>query len=225
MKKTVKAFRIAVLLVACCLLLCGCVHSLKVNDNDTYTDRKTGVTYVPLSACYEPASLGEEYASFKLSGMKTMLYTVGALAPENVLGSAYNGVYANQSLVLPTFEEMEMTRVLIYTKTATTIPVLTLKAEDAAQQGVIDALRSAYLGGARVSYPSFYTQQSAYTLRFEASNLPDIYYCISYIEYEEDIYDIVDGVETNLGRYFLYDRYNKICVAVDGTLHELLTID
>ena len=223
--KYTKSLRLVLLLVCCACLLCACspVRKLKVNDNDTYTDRKSGVTYYPLSACYEPASLGKEYASFTLSGMTTMLHELSGQAPEMFLGSVYNGVYANESAVVPTFEELELSRVLIFAKTASSIPMHTLKANDADEAALIGALREAYLNGARVSYPSFYTQKAAYTLRFEASNLPDIHYCISYIEYAEDIYDEVDGEERNLGRYFLYDRYNKICVAVDGTLHRALT--
>lgn len=220
-----KSLRLLLLLVFCACLLCACspVRKLKVNDNDTYTDRKTGVTYYPLSACYEPASLGKEYASFTLSGMTTVLHELGEQAPELFLASAYNGVYANEATIVPTLEEMDLSRVLIYAKTASTIPVHTLKATNSDDAALINALREAYLNGTRVSYPSFYTQKAAYTLHFEGSSLIDIHYCISYIEYSEDIYDEIDGQECNLGRYFLYDRYNKICVAVDATLHNALT--
>jgi hypothetical protein len=222
--KVLNIVRTAALLLACCLLLCACAsgHKLSVNEDDTYTDRKTGVTYRPLSACYEPASVNEEYAYFKLSGLKTILYTVGTLPPEQYLSSAYYGVYANASLAIPSVEEMQMTELLIYTKSGTAIPVRTLSATDAAQSEMIESLRDAYLHGTRLTFPSYYAQKAAYTLRFAASNLPELYFCISYVEFGEDVYDMVNGEEVNFGRYFLYDRYNKVCVAVDDTLHNLL---
>ena len=221
--KHTKLFSLVLVMLSCALLLCSCgVHKLTVNDNDTYTDRKTGVTYRPLSACYEPVSLVEPYASFKLSGLKTSLHTIGTLPPENFLGSSYYGVYANENLQLPTFDQMEITRVLLYSTGGSVIPSLTLEVEDEQEAALIAELREAYLNGVRVSYPSFYTQAAAYTVRFAASNLPELYYCMSYIEYQEDVYDEVEGKEVNLGRYFLYDRYNKICVALDVSLHNAM---
>ncbi len=218
-------FRVFLVLLAAMLLLCGCGRRLTVNGDDTYTDRTSGVTYVPLSPCYEPASLGEEYASFKLSGVKTVLYEVGGVLPEHYLASAYYGVYANSALTVPDFAALELTRVLIYQTTGNTIPVLTLKSETDKHQDVIAALKAAYLEGARVSYPSFYERKASYTLRFEASNLSGLYYCITYIEYTEDIHQEIGGQDVNLGKYFLYDRYNQVCVAVDDSLHALLNVN
>ena len=215
-------FRILLVLLATLLLLCGCGRKLTVNDDDTYTDRRSGVTYAPLSPCYEPAAIGAEYATYKLSGMKTVLYQVGTLEPEQYLTSEYYAVYANRELNVPDFAALTLTKALLYKTTNAAIPALTLKSEDDAQKSVITALRQAYLEGARVSYPSFYEREASYTLRFEASNLPGLYYTVTYIEYAEDITDEIDGVPTNLGRYFLYDRYNQICVAVDDALHALL---
>jgi hypothetical protein len=124
--------------------------------------------------------------------------------------------------VIPSFEELDVQRALLYSTGGSTIPTLILNREDDEQAELLAMLTQAYLNGTRVSYPSFYTQQASYTMRFDATNLPDLYYCISYIEYEEDVFDEIDGVEVNLGRYFLYDRYNKICVAVDASLHNAL---
>lgn len=214
--------RILLVLLALLLTLCGCGRKLTVNDDDTYTDRRNGVTYIPLSPCYEPVSLGAEYATYKLSGVKTVLHQVGTLLPEQYLASEYYAVYANRELNVPDFGALQLTRALLYHTTNTAIPALTLKSEVEAEQKVISVLREAYLNGVRVSYPSFYERDASYTLRFEASNLSGLYYTITYIEYAEDIYDEIDGVQTNLGRYFLYDRYNKICVAVDSSLHALL---
>ena len=225
MKKS-KLICLVLVMLSCALLLCSCgVHKLTVNDNDTYTDRKTGVTYRPLSACYEPASLGEEYASFKVKKVTTMLHVIGELPVENYLGSVYYGVYANENLQIPTFEEMEINRALIYSTGGSTIPSLTLEADDEKETALLHSLADAYLNGARVSYPSYQTSTASYTVRFAASNLPGLYYCMTYIEYAEDIYDEIDGVETNLGRYFLYDRYNKICVAIGVSLHNAMRVE
>lgn len=216
-------FRIFVLLLAVVLLLCGCGRTLTVNGDDTYTDRHSGVTYIPLSPCYEPTAIGEAYATFKLSGVKTVLHQVGSISPERYLASEYYDVYANREISVPGFESLELKRLLIYSTEGTTIPVLTLQNETESHADVIAALRGAYLEGERVSYPSFYERAASYTLRFEASNLPGLYYTITYIEYAEDIEEEINGVQTNLGRYFLYDRYNKICVAVNDSLHTLLS--
>ena len=219
MKKS-KLICLVLVMLSCALLLCSCgVHKLTVNDNDTYTDRKTGVTYRPLSACYEPASLGEEYASFKVKKVTTKLHVIGELPVENYR------VYANENLQIPTFEEMEINRALIYSTGGSTIPSLTLEADDEKETALLHSLADAYLNGARVSYPSYQTSTASYTVRFAASNLPGLYYCMTYIEYAEDIYDEIDGVETNLGRYFLYDRYNKICVAIGVSLHNAMRVE
>ena len=225
MKKS-KLFYLLLVMLSCALLLCSCgVHKLTVNDNDTYTDRKTGVTYRPLSACYEPASLGEEYASFKVKKVTTKLHVIGELPAENYLGSVYYGVYVNENLQIPAFSEMEVNRALVYSTGGSTIPSLTLEADDENETALLSALADAYLNGARVSYPSYQTSEASYTVRFAASNLPGLYYCMTYIEYAEDIYDEIDGVETNLGRYFLYDRYNKICVAIGVSLHNAMRVE
>ena len=44
---------------------------------------------------------------------------------------------------------------------------------------------------------------------------------------EGDIYDVVvneagEEVEVNFGRYFLYDRYSRRCVAIDDRIFRLL---
>ena len=205
------------------LLLCGCskLHKLH-SDGDVYVDRTTGVSYSPLSSCYEPVSRGEEYAKLDLAGVRYTLHAIGELAPTEYLCTVYNDVYCAEGVRVPTFEEWDISALYVCTNTAMTAAALVLDADNGTDAQLIRSLRDAYLNGTRVTYPSFYTVAESYTLRYAADNANGLYYCMTYIEYEEEIYDMIDGKEVNLGRCFLYDRYNKICVTVDGGLRSRL---
>ena len=53
---------------------------------------------------------------------------------------------------------------------------------------------------------------------------------VKLLEYSEDVYDVIvtdagEEVEVNLGRYFLYDRYSKRCVAISNDIFRLLDGD
>ena len=224
MKLRTIAARAALCLLLCgAMLLCGCGKLHKITaEGDGYVDKKTGVTYTPLSACYEPVLRGKEYAKLNLKGVTYVLHEMSDFAPTEYLCSVYNDVYSANAAAVPAFDAWEVAEVYVCTNTAMTAAVLVLDGEREDDVSAIWSLREAYLNGVRVIYPSYYTVENAYTLRFTADNVPGLYYCISYIEYAEDVYDEIDGVEVNLGRYFMYDRYNKVCVALDGTLHSRL---
>jgi hypothetical protein len=206
------------------MLLCGCakLHTVVLQGN-TYVDKKTGVEYTALSACYEPVMRGEEYAVMDLSGVETILYEMGDFSPEEYLCTAYNDVFCADATAVPSFDAWDVAEIYVCTTTAMTAALLVLDGEEGGVDApLVWALRDAYVEGARVKYPSYYTVADSYTLRFTANNVPGLYYCITYVEYAEDVYDAIDGVEVNLGHYFIYDRYNKVCVAVGDALHERL---
>ena len=225
MKFRTVACRVAVCLLLCAaMLLCGCAKLHKITvDGDTYTDHKTGVVYTPLSSCYEPVLRGAEYAKMDLAGVEYILHEMSDMAPTEYLCSVYNDVYCAIAAAVPAFDEWEVSALYVCTNTAMTAAVLVLDGEEGSDDAsMVWNLRDAYVNGRRVAYPSYYTVEDAYTLRFASDNVPGLYFCVSYVEYAEDVYEEIDGAEVNLGRYFIYDRYHKICVAVDSSLHQRL---
>ena len=104
---------------------------------------------------------------------------------------------------------------------------LTLRRENSEHADVIDGLVCAYADGQAVPYPTWADAAVNYTLRFTSDRVPGLYYCLRYYEFTEDIFTVYtdesgNRTEVNLGRYFLYNRFESRCVPVDDTLHRLL---
>ena len=205
---------------------CSWLHRVTFTGN-VYQDTKTGLTYRALSNAYEPVSRGDAYATVRIGDISHTLYRITDLEPGAFLSSAYNDVYCREDLSVPELADWAPSTVYVCTTTNVVVAELTLRRENADQGEVIDQLVRAYAEEEAVSYPTWADASVNRTLRFASERIPGLYYCLRYYEFTEDIYTVRtdeagNREEVNLGRYFLYNRFESRCVPVDDTLHRLL---
>jgi hypothetical protein len=91
---------------------------------------------------------------------------------------------------------------------------------------VISAIIDGYLSESKILYPNK-TASVSYKLRFADTTI-GVYYCVDFVRYSEDYVLTIDGVETNLGRDFLYnraeDRFIKAPEALVSEINALLGV-
>ena len=187
-------------LVACLslLILPSCSKKLtRQEDGGAFYDKKEDIKYYLASLAYEPIAMGEEV--YAKAG-KTEFYQIIGKDPAQWLCQTYGGVYYAEGVILPEIDEMAIDHIRVMDDTSL---VSFVKDED-----VIDDIIGAYLGGESVAYYN-YTPKINWTLKFADEEL-GLYYVISYIEYDEDYIEVIDGVEMNRGKKFILDIYNDV---------------
>lgn len=223
-----RTLAVIVLLIGTLLLSsCGKALHKMTSDSGEYFDKWTDTTYTALPASYEPISRGDEYGKVSLAGVKNILYRIDGLAPTEYLCTEYGSVYHNKNIQPLLFDEWKISTLKVCTDAATTVSHLKLTPEDEAHASVIAATQAAWRDGVSVRYPSHLTPDENYTLRFESEDVPGLYFAVKLLAYDEDVYDVIvneagEEVEVNFGRYFLYDRYSRRCVATDDRIFRLL---
>lgn len=221
---------VLVLTCLCSLFSCGSnLHTITTTGNQ-YFDKETDTTYKALPASYEPIAKGEEYGELDLSGMTYILHEIDGLSPTDYLCSVYGDVYHDKDIDFPTFDQWELTSAIVCNDAAIVVSLLTLDPNNEAHAPVLKGIKECWDNGSPVDYPSYLVPVRNYTLRFTSDTVPGLYYSIKLLEYGEDVCDVIvtaDGLEleVNLGRYFLYDRYSKRCVAITGDIFRLLDGD
>ena len=221
------AFACALCLLVTTLASCGLtLHKMTATEGE-YFDKWTDVTYAALPASYEPIARGDEYGKVNVAGVKNILYKIEGLSPMEYLASAYGSVYHAKDVTVPDFTAWELSTLKVCTDRAIIVSHLTLTPEDAAHLDVMEQLQAAWTNAPAVDYPSYLTPKEQYTLRFTSDDVPGLYYAIKILAYSEDVYgtelnEAGEEVEVNLGRYFLYDRYSKRCVATDDNIFRLM---
>lgn len=209
-------------LAACSKIL----HKMTAEEGEYY-DKWTDTTYVALSASYEPIVRGEEYGKVDVAGVKNILYKIEGLSPSEYLASAYGSVYHAKDVTVPDFTAWEISSLKVCTDRAIIVSHLTLTPEDPSYLSVMEDLQAAWTNAPAVDYPSYLTPEEQYTLRFTSDDAPGLFFAIKILAYAEDVYGTAvnesgEEVEINLGRFFLYDRYSKRCVATDDSIFRLL---
>ena len=232
---TIRAWRaiLALTLALTCLFSlfsCGSgLHTITTTGNQYY-DKETDTTYTALPASYEPIASGEEYGELNLSGMTYVLHEIAGLAPTDYLCSVYGDVYHDKDIDFPTFDRWELTSAIVCNDAAIVVALLTLDPTNTTHAPILNDLKQRWDHDNSVSYPSYLDPARAHTLRFTSNTAPGLYYSVKLLEYSEDVYDVIvtdagEEVEVNLGRYFLYDRYSKRCVAISNDIFRLLDGD
>ena len=180
-------FRTLSLLLCCVLLLASCskLTTLKFED-EQYKDTKNNVTYLQAPLCYEAVKLVDGgVARVKRSvGEDLVLYAVdGADRKEMLANEQYELFYA-EGVTLPKLWEMNVSEVYIcQTKLISAQIASVNKAEDVA------ALIALYQSGAAFPKAKVSMEQSTghYYLKFVSKDYPAIYYCLEYLEFEEEV--------------------------------------
>jgi hypothetical protein len=81
----------------------------------------------------------------------------------------------------------------------------------------VSKVAKAYAEGTSLEYPGT-TPQKSYKARFESVDHPGFYYTLTYLEYSSEL--VVDG--RNYGRYFLYNSFDKVFVAIGSDIHDAM---
>lgn len=235
-----KKIFVVVLLIAL-MMTCVCSCNSKFNyDGDMLVNKKSGIKYNYAPFCYEPTELGKKYATQKISGIETVYYTIGDLPENEWLANEDLTVFYAEGVHLPTFEEMSPDRILVCEEDYTTSSVADITDSDTVAK-IIGEYRNGF------SFESSYViANTKYSLKFRSSSYPYLQYSLSYLEYEEGlvISDKVENTEDykylfdekdveismiqnddgsttvkyDLGKYFLYSKWDGVFVRIGSTL-------
>lgn len=200
---------VAVLLTGA-LLLCGCSKGNKFEMSDgKYVDKNSGITYNAAPACYEPIAVGEElYGTLK----KAELYKIEGADPEKWLCEVNGTVFYADDVTLPTLGKMNISYAEVVLEDTVLVTIT--------DSEVIASIVAAYEEGNAVSRP-YVASAEDYEINWRirmADETLGIYYILSYVEINEDhIVEGDSGEEINLGRKFIFNRFedNRCVVAGD----------
>ena len=216
----IKQIAIAAVALVMALSLCACGTKITYNGEDgSYTDKK-GNEYLRAPSAYEPVSYESEKAVAKLvAGIGEFELFQIANAPEGEwLTTADGDVLYLDGVKLPALAEFGTDRVYVCREGESIHAFATLtKANE------ISALIDAYTNGESIPYPSRMAEQSL-RLRFSSEEYPFLFYRLTYLEYSSDVIVYTtdaDGneIETNYGKYFIYNRDEGRCVPVGDVVH------
>ena len=217
MKRTLSIILILVLLT---LSLVSCARGNKFTSSGAaFVDKKTKVTYDFAPSCYEPIAIGE-----KVYGTDGDIdfYEISGPDPEKWLGDADGGVFYAKGITLPTVAEMNVARLELCT-----VKNQVVVAKRITDTEVVSAIIDGYLSESKILYPNK-TASVSYKLRFADTSI-GVYYCVDFVRYAEDYVLKIDGVETSLGKDFLYnraeDRFVKAPKALVSEINALLGVE
>lgn len=197
--------------LALCLVtlsLCACSkekYEFKTDENGNFVHPNTNVTYNVAPACYEALGTGETVVVEQ--GFFQFYEVNGSQSQSWLYDRSVGMLIYDASLTLPTLLDMNVREVRVEKDGLTESTVTASE--------TIAALKSLYLEGESVPYNNT-VASLVLSLRFCSADI-DICYVITYIEYAED-YIITDesGKQVNLGKKFLYNRYEERCVAIES---------
>lgn len=237
-----KKIFVAALLIAV-TMICVCSCSSKFNyDGDMLVDKKSGIKYNYAPFNYEPTELGKKYATQKVSGIEAVYYTIGDLSANEWLANEDLTVFYAEGVHLPTFEEMSPDRILVCEEDYTTSSIADITDSEA-----VTKILEEYKNGFSFESSSVIVS-TKYSLKFRSSSYPYLQYSLSYLEYEEGlvISDKIESTEDykylfdekeveisliqnddgsttvkyDLGKYFLYSKWDGVFVRIGSTLSD-----
>ena len=199
---------LASLLCSVSLISCGGVN-LRPGAEGLY-DKDNQVSYSHASPVYEATSLLNEYGKLTVTDKESYaLYTIPGTEPTKMLATEDFNIIYSSDMTLPTLTEMAPTVLRICSDS-----IELKRIEDKA---LVAKVAKAYADGNSLEYPGT-TPQKSYKARFESVDYPGFYYTLTYLEYSSDL--VVDG--QNYGRYFLYNSFDKVFVAIGSDIHDAM---
>lgn len=184
------------------LMLTGCSASL-VNlkyENGQLINKRLGLAYNAAPTNYEPVAVGEAYGYY--GDIDMTLYEIAGLDPKQWLTQAYAGsattIFYSEDLTLPTLAEMAPTKIHVCTGEEITYGLVTIDDAEAVAK-VVDL----FMNGEDAEWPML-DSLDTYELKFASETWPNLYFNLTYYEYEDGIY--------------LYDRNSKRCVVIGELL-------
>ena len=245
--------RLVLLLLCATLFLTACNKPTALDmdvKSGSFTNTKTGVTYLRAPTCYEAISVlkDRKVARVQYKGMDDLtLYEVEFSTSEQIISSEEGELFYAQGMVLPTVWEMQPERIYVGQVGGSLDFAVALieKADD------IEALIEIYRDAVPFSEKDMLDNtliRTRYDLRFYSQHYPSFYYCITYWQFSEDVlvYEVIDSIEGfvptyttalnitfeedgdelcavyNFGKGILYDRDAKACYAVGDIIYSYL---
>ncbi len=201
MLKKILALFLCVLLCTAALASCSKGNKIEYTSDGKFVDKKTGVSYQMLTSAIYPISVtNEKYAIVD----EIQLYKIEGAHPEKIL-SDLTGMYVfySDGMDCPTLGNMSIseTKILIDAETEVTV-----SAEDSAN--IVDA----YTTGTSLERPMTGIDISV-SIAFYDTEL-GLYCMLTYMELTDD--HILDG--KNMGKRFLFDRFEGRCVSLSQAL-------
>lgn len=199
-----------------CLVLSSCAGKGTLTyekDKGGYVDSKSGGVYVHASTCYRPIAMGDEYGEMKIGENITYkLYAIKGMETDEWLVTESRDILYREDKKLPTLSEMKPHTLRICTTEKSGLEIARI-----GDRKTVEAIAQAYTSGQRVTYPMIAAEKK-YTVRFDGDLLDGICYELAYLEYAEDL----EFNGENVGRFFLYDSYEKIFVPVGDEMNSVL---
>lgn len=196
---------------------------------DAFVDEKTGVAYKAADPSFVCAEKGDLYAVEKktLTNDKTgesweiehQYYQVKGVDPLKFLCADDGTILYASDIPMPEFGTDTVSCIRVST-TSSISAILQNITEPATVKKVTDL----YLHDKSYPYPAT-SVVGSYDLLFEFEETPGIYYSMRYLSYRSDCTNIdADGKTENLGRNFLYNRYEGRFVPIGDLLEEYIGV-
>jgi len=242
MKRLVK---IALPILCILLLLTACGGKGLHYENGYYTDSKSGISYEHAPAYYEAIDyLKDQKIGDLVKGGKVTAYTISGVDPTKMICTQYHEVLCAKGTKLPELHELQVTAALI-SKTMNLSAEYATITDANELKYLVDACSGEYFSGLEIDST---IRRDKYELKFEASNLTGVRYCLTYWRFDSDvlIYEDIDSpdhftptysvdytvhtydngayyVAYNFGREILYNRATDKAYAINQTLAKYLT--
>lgn len=198
MKKNTKRALLFALTVATLLSLFACSRADIVVDGNKLKDKRTKITYAPISLSYEPIEMKDEVYG------KTDIYEFHEIVeqdPQKLICEVDGTVFAAKGTTVPTPDAMSFDYLEICTDDTNFVVNKTLTDSNS-----IKAIMLEHLNADTIKYTGI-TATTAYKLRFADTSL-GLYYSVQFLRYEEDlVLPNENGEEINYGKDFIYDRF------------------
>lgn len=219
-----KINRTILALVALTLVLCLCsCGGTKINYNGedgSYTDKK-GNVYFRAPSAYEPVAYETDKAFGKLiAGIGEFdLYQIAHANEGEWVTTADGDVLYKDGVKLPALAEFGTTHIYVCRDGESVHAFANITKTDE-----VNAIIKAYMEGESIPYPNKVATESL-RLRFASDEYSFLYYRLTYLEYASDVIVYTtdaDGneIETNYGKYFIYNRDDGRCVPVGDAVHK-----
>ncbi len=208
----------------CCVMLlasCSNLNTIKFKDEE-YIDNKNNITYLQAPLNYEAVKIKENgVARVKQKvGDDIILYPVEGIGTEQMLANDLYEVFYAEGMTLPKVWEMGVSEVYICQTKEITAQLASIN-----QAADVSALIELYRNGTTCPKEKISMEQSTghYYLKFVSSTHPHLYYCLEYLEFEEDvvIYEAIKDMSTFTPKYngvlvtyedYEYEENGQTCV-------------
>jgi hypothetical protein len=201
--------------------LCAC-SGTKINyngENGSYTDKK-GNEYLRAPSAYEPVSYETDkpFGTLIAGIGEFTLYRIAGAEDGEWVTTADGDVLYKQGIKLPELQEFGTTHIYVCREGEKIHAFANIQ-----KSTEIAEIIKAYTEGESIPYPNKMAEKSL-RLRFASDAYPFLYYRLTYLEYASDVIVYTTDtegkeIETNYGKYFIYNRDEGRCVPVGDVVH------